>query len=130
MQRLVSSFVLRITSIGADRRQSALASSCSANKIQDPTTGCKLHQPKSTVVSAGTLCAGFSGAGASALMAADQLCLVVNRCRLSSMQKREFAVAGPMVWNDLPVATCVLIARNRNSSKIMIKTYVFNTVMK
>ena len=30
-------------------------------------TGRKLHQPKSTVVSAGTLCAGFSGAGASAL---------------------------------------------------------------
>ena len=28
---------------------------------------CKLHQPKCTVVSAGTLCAGFSGAGASAL---------------------------------------------------------------
>ena len=27
----------------------------------------ELHQPKSTVVSAGTLCADFSGAGASAL---------------------------------------------------------------
>ena len=55
------------TSIGVNQRQSALASSCTANKIQDPATGCKLHQPKSTVVSAGTLCAGFSGAGASAL---------------------------------------------------------------
>ena len=55
------------TSIGVGQRQSALASSCTANKIQDPATGRKLHQPKSTVVSAGTLCAGFSGAGASAL---------------------------------------------------------------
>ena len=55
------------TSISVDQRQSALASSCTANKIQDPATGCKLHQPKSTVVSAGTLCAGFSGDGASAL---------------------------------------------------------------
>ena len=35
------------------------------------------------------------------LRSADQLCLVINRCRLSSMQKREFAVAGPMAWNHL-----------------------------
>ena len=55
------------TSIGVDQRQSALASSCTANKIQDPATGCELHQSKSTVVSAGTLSAGFSGARASAL---------------------------------------------------------------
>ena len=39
------------------------------------------------------------------LRSADQLCLVVNRCRLSSMQKRGFVVAGPMAWNDLPAAT-------------------------
>ena len=64
------------------------------------------------------------------LQSADQLCLVVNRCWLSSMQKRGFAVAGPMAWNDLPAATRVLIARNSNSSKIVIKTHLFNTVMK
>ena len=64
------------------------------------------------------------------LRSADQLCLVVNRCRLSSMQKRGFAVAGPMAWNDLPAATRVSIAGNSNSSKIVIKTYLFNTVMK
>ena len=46
------------------------------------------------------------------------------------MQKRGFAVAGPMAWNDLPAATRVSIARNSNSSKIVIKTYLFNTVMK
>ena len=61
---------------------------------------------------------------------ADQLCLVVNRCRLSSMQKQGFAVAGPMAWNDLPAATRVSIARNSNNSKLVIKTYLFNTVMK
>ena len=49
------------------KEESALASSCTANTFQDLATGCKLHQPKSTVVSAGNLCAGFSGAGASAL---------------------------------------------------------------
>ena len=64
------------------------------------------------------------------LRSADQLCLVVNRCRSSSMQKRGFAVAGPMAWNDLPAATRVLIARNSNNSKIVIKTYLFNTAMK
>ena len=40
------------------------------------------------------------------------------------------AVAGPMAWNDLPAATRVSIARNSNSSKIVIKTHLFNTVMK
>ena len=34
------------------------------------------------------------------------------------------------VWNDLPAATLVLIARNSNNSKIVIKSYLFNTVMK
>ena len=33
------------------------------------------------------------------------------------MQKRGFAVAGPMAWNDLPAATRVSIARNSNSLK-------------
>ena len=47
------------------------------------------------------------------------------------MQKRGFAVAGPTAnWNDLPAATRVSIARNSNSSKIVIKTHLFNTVMK
>ena len=32
----------------------------------------------------------------------DQFCLVVNRCRLSLMQRRGFAVAGLLAWNDLP----------------------------
>ena len=64
------------------------------------------------------------------LRSADQLCLVVNRCRLSSMQKQGFAVAGPIAWNDLPATTPVSIARNSNSSKILIKTHLFNTVMK
>ena len=64
------------------------------------------------------------------LGSADQLRLVLNRYRLSSMQKRGFAVAGPMAWNDLPAATRVSIAGNSNSSKIVIKTYLFNTVMK
>ena len=32
------------TSFGVDQRQSALASSCTANKIQDPATGRKLHR--------------------------------------------------------------------------------------
>ena len=64
------------------------------------------------------------------LRSADQLCLVVNHCRSSSMQRRGFAVAGPMAWNDLPAATRVSIARNSNSSKIMIKTYLFKPVMK
>ena len=92
--------------------------------------GRKLHQPKSTVVSA-ELCVLVSAVpGRWQLRSADQLCLVVKRCRLSSMQKRGFAIAGPMVWNDFPAATRVLIARNSNSSKIVIKTYLFNTVMK
>ena len=88
------------------------------------------------------------------LRSADQLCLVVNRCRLSSMQKRGFAVAGPAAWNDkckykckctthllsapqpshrgrpdTPAATRVLIAMNSNRSKIVIKTHLFSTVM-
>ena len=33
------------------------------------------------------------------------------------MQKRGFAVAGPMAWNDLPAATRVSIARNSNCFK-------------
>ena len=41
-----------------------------------------------------------------------------------------FAVAGPIAWNDLPAATRVSIARNSNSSKILTKTHLFNTVMK
>ena len=64
------------------------------------------------------------------LRSADQFCLVVNRCRLSSMQKRGFAVAGPAAWNDLPVAVRVSISRNSNSSKTLIKTYLFNSAIK
>ena len=64
------------------------------------------------------------------LRSADQLCLVVNRCRSSSMQKRGLAVAGPMAWNDLPAAIRVSIARNSNNSKIVIKTYLFNTAIR
>ena len=64
------------------------------------------------------------------LRSADQFCLVVNRCRLSSMQRRGFAVAGPLAWNDLPVAVRVSIARNRNSYRTLIKTHLFNLAIK
>ena len=64
------------------------------------------------------------------LRSADQLCLVVNGCRLSSMQRRGFAVAEPLAWNDLPVAVRVSIARNRNSYRTLIKTHLFNLAIK
>ena len=60
----------------------------------------------------------------------DQFCLMVNRCRLSSMQRRGFAVARPLAWNDLPVAVRVSIARNRNSYRTLIKTHLFNLAKK
>ena len=44
------------------------------------------------------------------------------------MQKRGFAVS--ICWNDLPAATRVSIIRNSNSSTILIKTHLFNAVMK
>ena len=64
------------------------------------------------------------------LRSANQFCLVVNRCRLSSMQRRGFAVAGPLAWNDLPVAVRVSIARNRNSYRTLTKTHLFNLAIK
>ena len=64
------------------------------------------------------------------LRSADQFCLLLNRCRLSSMQRRGFAVAGPLAWNDLPVAVRVSIARNRNSYRTLIKTHLFNLAIK
>ena len=68
--------------------------------------------------------------GRRRLRSADQFCLVVNRCRLSSMQRRGFAVAGPLAWNDLPVAVRVSIAQNRNSYRTLIKTHLFNLAIK
>ena len=68
--------------------------------------------------------------GRRQLWSADQFCLVVNRCRLSSMQRRGFALAGPLAWNDLPVAVRVSIARNRNSYRTLIKTHLFNLAIK
>ena len=53
------------TSTNIDWRQSALASSLTQNKIQNPAAGCKLHQSKSTFVFTGTLCTDFSGIRAS-----------------------------------------------------------------
>ena len=47
--------------------QSFAGSGRVGSKKSDPWTTLKLHQPKSTVVSTRTLCAGFSGARASAL---------------------------------------------------------------
>ena len=46
------------------------------------------------------------------------------------MQRRGFAVAGPLAWNNLPVAARVSIARNSNSFKTLIKTHLFNSTMK
>ena len=75
------------------------------------------------------LCVLVSAApGRRHLRSADQFCLVVNRCRLSSMQRRGFAVAGPLAWNDLPVAVRVSIARN--SYRTLIKTHLFNLAIK
>ena len=44
--------------------------------------------------------------GGPHLRSTDQFCLVVNRCRLSSMQRRGFAVEGSLAWNDLPEDLC------------------------
>ena len=41
-----------------------------------------------------------------------------------------FAVAGPLAWNDLPVAVRVSIARNRNSYRTLIETHLFNLAIK
>ena len=60
------------------------------------------------------------------LRSADQYCLIVPRCRSSSMQRRGFSAAGPMAWNSLPAATRVQIAANSNISKQLIKTYLFD----
>ena len=50
--------------------------------------------------------------------------------RLSSMQRRGFAVAGPLAWDDLPVDVRVSIARNRNSYRTLIKTHLFDLAIK
>ena len=117
------------TSIGADQRQSALAAAQRIKfKILLLVANC-INQRAPLYLQ--ELCVLVSAVpGRWHLWSADQLCQRVNRCRLSSMQKRGFAAAGPMAWNDLPAATRVSIARNSNSSKIVIKTYLFNTVMK
>ena len=60
------------------------------------------------------------------LRSADQYCLIVPRCRSSSMQRRGFSAAGPMAWNSLPAATRVQIAANINIAKQLIKTYLFD----
>ena len=60
------------------------------------------------------------------LRSADQYCLLVPRCRSSSMLKRGFSAAGPMAWNSLPAATRVKIAASSNVSKQLIKTYLFD----
>ena len=103
------------SSINADQRQSALAPRSATNQVQDLAAGCKLSTSESTSVSSGTLRAGFGGTGASTLAIRRPILSGVNRCRLSSMQRRGFAVAGPLAWNDLPVAVRVSIARSRIS---------------
>ena len=85
------------TGIGVDQRQSALASSCTSNKIQDHAilvANCINQRAPLYLQEHCVLVTAVSGR--RHLRSADQLCLVVNRCRLSSMQKRGFAVAGPM----------------------------------
>ena len=50
--------------------------------------------------------------------------IVVSRHRLSTLGRRSFSVAGPMVWNSLPVALRDL-ACGIETFKQLLKTYNF-----
>ena len=118
------------SSINADQRQSALAPSSATNQVQDLAAGCKLFTSESTSVSSGTLCAGFGGTGASTLAIRRPILSGGQSLSIIIDAEAGFAVAGPLAWNDLPVAVRVSIARNRNSYRTLIKTHLFNLAIK
>src|SRR6218665_340078 len=63
-----------------------------------------MHHPMHVLDASEFCCPTQSARSSRSLRSADQGLLRVPFARISTRQKRSFAVAGPSIWNDLPLS--------------------------